>query len=259
MDVMNIKIYVFTNKGHVRENNQDALYFSGEIVSCENLNNVQSFEIQNNKCFVVIDGMGGYSGGEIAANIVAESFSENYFDSEISTREAKIKLNNILENCVKNINENYSNSEISEMGAALAGIIFCSDGILIFNVGDCRVYGINDENRENKFMKISHDHSMVQKLYDRGRISADKMRFHKRRNIITSYVSKNILNLDIFARVIDYDSYEKFFICSDGVWEALALNELENLISHPENLASKLLSPDTNCNDNVSFIIAECF
>lgn len=255
-----MKAVFYSNKGFVREHNEDALFVAGNIISgCSMTAPVEIDTKSPDNCFVVIDGMGGYEGGEQAARIVAASFIENSCNWNISTSATKEKINSILNNAIQKITNIVNDKpELAAMGAALAGMTFCNDGILAFNCGDCRVYRQQGQYLE----RLSHDHSIVQELFDKGEIEEDDMRTHPRKNTITACISSDISYMNIYSRDIPLSLHQKFLICSDGVWEALSINELEaclseNSLDTANNLTQKLLSLQDECRDNISFIIVE--
>ena len=205
--------------------------------------------------------MGGYEGGEKAAHIVASAFMEHSEDWNIPTSEAKNKITSIIiEAAKKIISAAKDNPELSHMGAVCAGVVFCNKDILVFNCGDCRVYGQRDDNH---FEKLSHDHSLVQELFDRGKIEENDMRTHLRKNIVTACISTNPSYLNIFFLELPYShEYKRIFICSDGVWEALSVVEIEeclceNSLESANNITEKLFAFQERCHDNVSFIIID--
>lgn len=255
-----MKVVFYSNKGFVREHNEDALFVAGNIISgCSMTAPVEIDTESPDNCFVVIDGMGGYEGGEEAARIVATSFIENFRSWNISISAAKGKINSILNNAIQKIADVVNDKpELATMGAALAGMALCNDGILVFNCGDCRVYRQQGQYLE----RLSHDHSVVQELFDKGEIEEDDMRTHVRKNIITACVSTEVDNLNIFFREILRKGNERFLVCSDGVWEAMPIDEIEECLCKitletANNLAQKLLDLQEHCNDNISFIIIE--
>ena len=257
-----MNITFFTNKGGVREHNEDAMFLAGSIISCCSMTApVMAYTESADRCFVVVDGMGGYHGGEKAANIVASSFAFNAEDWNIPVKAAQEKITRILETASRKISEAVNiNPQYSSMGAALAGIVFCSDGIVVFNCGDCRVYVQNGEYLE----KLTHDHSFVQELCDRGEITEEEMRTHQRKNVITACVSQNTDDIHIFFRTVPLSQkHRRFLLCSDGVWEALPLEAIEKCCAKDSvyeagnSLANCLLNLQTECRDNVSFLFAE--
>ena len=255
-----MKVIFYSNKGPVREYNEDALFVGDNIISgCSMTAPVEIDTESPDNCFVVIDGMGGYEGGEKAARIVATSFIENSEFANISTSNAKEKINAILNNAVERIiNTVNDNPKLGAMGAALAGLVFYAGGILIFNCGDCRVYRQQGQYLE----KLSHDHSIVQELFDKGEIEEDAMRTHAKKSTITACVSAESSYLNIYFREISNKGNERFLVCSDGVWEALPVEDIEECLCEDtlemaNNLVKKLLGLQEYCKDNISLIIIE--
>ena len=257
-----MNITFFTNKGGVREHNEDAIFIAGSIISsCSMAAPVTVNTESADKCFVVVDGMGGYHGGERAANIVASSFTSDVEGWNIPVESAKRKITHILETASSRISEAVKvKPQYNSMGAVLAGVIFCSDGVLAFNCGDCRVYVQNGEYLE----KLTYDHSFVQELCDKTEITEDEMRTHPRKNIITACVSQNVDDIKIFFRSVPLlEKSRRFIVCSDGVWEALPLETIEkcsvkdSMYEAGSSLASCLLNLQTECRDNISFLFAE--
>ncbi len=255
-----MKAIIYSNKGPVREHNEDAVFAAGNVISgCSMPNPVELNTETPGGCFVAIDGMGGYEGGEKAARLVALSFLEDAESWDLPVKAAKEKITVLLKRATQKIVDDVAKKPaLSSMGAALAGIALCSDGVLVFNCGDCRVYRQQGEYLE----RLSHDHSVVQELCDRGEIDEETMRTHPFKNKITACVSAHPSDLDVYLREIPYTQREqRFLICSDGVWEALSIDGLEECLAGKtmsggaEDLSKKLLSLHGQCQDNVSFLI----
>jgi len=107
--------------------------------------------------------------------------------------------------------------------------------------------------------KLTHDHSYVQELFDNGEISEDKMRTHPRKNIVTSGVIANGPSKpEFFCGEYSFKDGDKFFACSDGVWEALPIDEIQKTLSNGDvfaacsELQKRLISAEYR--DNVSFV-----
>ena len=255
-----MKTIIYSNKGPVREHNEDALFAVGNVISGSSTASPSEINVETLEgCFTAIDGMGGYEGGERAARLVALSFLEDAENWNIPMKDGREKISVILKRAAQKIMDDISeNPELSSMGAALAGIAFCADGVLIFNCGDCRVY----RQQGGYLERLSHDHSIVQELCDRGEIDEDAMRTHPRKNVVTACVSANLTDLNIYFREVPYaQGGQKFFMCSDGVWEALSIDELEGCLAEKSNvdaantLAGRLSELGDACRDNVSFLL----
>ena len=148
-------------------------------------------------------------------------------------------------------------AELASMGATIAGAAIDrgKKTVFAFNLGDCRVYRF----RGGFLDKLTHDHSRVQELFDRGEISEEEMRTHPHKNVVTAGVTADDPSASaLFCREFPLQEGDKFFACSDGVWEALPIDEIERSLSGDDPLSAcaalqaKLFA--AACGDNVSFV-----
>lgn len=251
---MSIKAAYYTGRGHVRPYNEDALSIAGLALGNKDMTLPFYLEIDAIKAaFCVIDGMGGYAGGAVAAGITAGAFAAAALPGE------EIKLGQILGMASEGIREAVRGApNLASMGATLAGIeVDAGRGtVLAFNVGDCRAYRY----RGGFLDKLTHDHSRVQELFDSGEISEEEMRTHPKKNIVIACVTAlDITASDYYSREYAIEDGDEFFVCSDGVWEALPIDEMERSLAAGGvedaccDLQKKLMA--TACADNVSFIL----
>jgi len=248
-----------TNRGVVRQENQDALFAartiaSGDMDSCE----MVAFE-EYPACLAVVDGMGGYEGGALAAHILAETFAEavnrRAFGQKFDPAADNAALSELLRKVSEKMaSETGKNPSVSEMGATVAGVLVRETTATAFNCGDCRAYRISLGEME----RLTRDHSVVQSLYESGAITEDEMRTHPRKNVVTSAVTANLRETpDIFVRTVSRVTEDEYFICSDGVWEAIPLDGMRSILAgaYPESaerLRDTLIA--ARCRDNISFI-----
>ncbi|WP_300346365.1 Stp1/IreP family PP2C-type Ser/Thr phosphatase [Clostridium sp.] len=186
-----------TDKGNVRELNEDFLSYSKE----------NEFSI-----YVVGDGMGGHNAGEVASKRAVESIicfiRENY---------GNMSLDNLLEEAILYANSKiYSMSQestgLSGMGTTITAILELKDIVYVANVGDSACFGIN----ENGIKKITKDHSLVQELVDSGCITEGEAKNHPRKNIITRAIGTNSkVDVDIFK--LSRNEYKAYLLCTDGL------------------------------------------
>jgi protein phosphatase len=149
------------------------------------------------------------------------------------------------------------NPLFAEMGAVVSGVLLREKNALAFNCGDCRTYRFSAEGLQ----RVTRDHSIVQTLFEAEEIDEDEMRTHPKKNILTSAVSADSqVELELYVKELSLRKGDSFFLCSDGVWEALSSNELAALIAQmPSSGAARELFDAllaANCQDDVSFIWA---
>ena len=262
-----MKVVAYTNMGPVRDHNEDALFAGGNVISGTSMPGPQ--EIDEGAfpgCLVVIDGMGGYEGGELAARLVANSLLEEAQEAGVRMRDiaaeiAKERIAGALRRAVRHITRAITETPglSPMMGATLAGVALCSNGVLTFNCGDCRVY----RQQSGYLERLTHDHSLVQELCDQGDIDEEGMRTHPRKNTVTACVSADLAYLNVYFRRVPYATGGRFFLCSDGVWETLPVEGLESclrgqtLMEGATTLAGALLAPGSGCRDNISFFFID--
>lgn len=251
-----VEAFFFTNKGGVRSNNEDGLVVPNALISDLSMKIPESYRGDvNNALFCVADGIGGEQKGEVASQIVLTHLRDHF--SEITDEETFISVvydaKEELERYVE------KNPESANLGCTLAGIIIQDDKALVFNIGDCRVYRINGK----FFERITKDHSVVQHLLEEGVITEDEMRYHPRKNIVTSSVSGDGIknSIHVWFKSINLREQDLFFICSDGVWECFSQDELEMIFQkHPgyafsEKILVAALARQSS--DNVSAILLQ--
>ena len=150
-----IKAYAKSEKGKIREMNQDYYYIS------DSLDEVQ--------VYILADGMGGYNGGEIASKLAvqsAKSYIEDNFKQVKKDRESIVKLvKDSMEYANMVVYEKAKeNQELQGMGTTLEIALIHNNKVYIGHIGDSRIYRI----RKEFIRKLTQDHSYVQKLVKDG-------------------------------------------------------------------------------------------
>ena len=252
-----MRCFYFTSRGDRAENNQDALAlpyraFASETDEPREFSSFRTLHaLGRPQLCAVIDGMGGYAGGDVAAKLVAETFSsvtclnlvtEPFLERLLATAQTRLAK------------EALENRELIKMGAVAAGVIVKRNRAVVFNCGDSRVYHWHN----GELLKVSYDHSLVQELCDQGEISEEEMRHHPLKNRVTAAISASpeLKPLLLWSCSVRLDKGDALFLCSDGVWEALTHEELEEAFRVPEpEAALREALCGVFCDDNVSFIV----
>lgn len=216
--------------GNVRKINEDYAIYSKE---------------EEYVLYIVADGMGGHNAGEVASKMASEKVKE-FIDNELGLDEDKY----VLENAIKYANKevyNYSlqNDSLKGMGTTLVVCLETKVGLKVANVGDSCCFGIKD----NKFIKITKDHSLVQELLDSGTITEEEAKNHCRRNVITRAVgTREKVNVDIFE--VNKMDFDYFLMCSDGLSNDLSTKDIGEILNQEKCL-------DKACNNLISLAKAK--
>lgn len=197
-----MKIVAKTDKGLVRENNQDA-YAVGELPG----------EVA---WAVVCDGMGGAAGGNIASALAVKVISDKITSSyNEKMRDSSIK--NLLDSAITAANIEvydmaYSRPDLQGMGTTVVAVVVRDNIAHIAHAGDSRAYIVNSEGVE----QITTDHSLVQNLVDRGEITKEEAEHHPNKNVITRALGVD-KRIDVDFSEIDLQENETLVLCTDGL------------------------------------------
>lgn len=239
-----MKVYSMTDIGKKRELNEDYIYTS--VLPVGGLSNL----------FIVADGMGGHNAGDYASAHAVKTFVETAKESGQDENTESI-LKNAMEKANTFIHKaSLEDKKLSGMGTTMVVATCQGDRVTIANVGDSRLYVINDTIRQ-----ITKDHSLVEEMVSLGGIDKEAARNHPDKNIITRAVGvKPCVEVDFFAlTVVEAD---KLLLCSDGLTNMLRDEEICEIVQKNEEpeQAVKALIEAANYNggrDNIAVILVE--
>ena len=168
-----MKAWGITDIGLVRKENQDAYLIREATPSGYTI------------C-VVCDGMGGAAGGRLASQIAVETFAaelEHLLTPGMMPEQLREASSYAVSQANAAIREAARKSEeYQNMGTTLVSAVSYAGGTVITNVGDSRAYHIT----KDSIVRITKDHSLVERMVDRGDITAEEARRHPNRNLITT-------------------------------------------------------------------------
>ncbi len=223
-----------THTGKVRKHNEDSLGVFPE-----------------QGLYVVADGMGGRAGGDVASQIAVDTVGR-VMDSSISLCDAIVEADRTISRAP------LSGEGRSGMGTTVVALQLTADQFNIAWVGDSRVYRINQG-----IHQLSHDHSVVQELIDRGAIDKSESRTHPRRNVITRALGNIQGDPDKVDEVTgSLSEKEVFVLCTDGLHGLVPDAVIEKIVSShtdPQQAADVLMQAalDAGGRDNISVIVVK--
>jgi serine/threonine protein phosphatase PrpC len=243
--------YLFgaTDAGRVRQNNEDA-FVTAEVTEGR-------FLIAG-----VIDGVGGYAGGEIAAALTKDMIL--HMLSVINTKDIIARLVETFNLAnEKIVEEKRDEADLSNMAcvATLAVIDRHDNQLFYIHVGDTRLYLF----RDNSLIKISRDQSFVGFLEDSGRLTEEAAMQHPGRSQINQA-------LGVTSRAGKTDEYfetgfspflpeDIILVCSDGLTDMVNSAVIADVLRNPGTLkakAAKLIehANEAGGNDNITVVLA---
>ena len=238
-----------THPGLRRKENQDACI-------------TRQLRSEDKALAAVIDGVGGYAGGERAAAI-AKDCIEQYMqlpsgDTLTMLREAVIFANNQI------AEERKKDQRLSEMCCVLTALVAdtLAQRIYFVHVGDTRLYRY----RDGKLQKLTRDHSFVGIREDAGDISEKEAMVHPHRNQILREVGSALHRLDD-NDFMDYgcDALvpgDMLLLCSDGLTDMITSQQLTGVLSINQPLINKTdrlieLANESGGHDNITVVLLQ--
>jgi len=251
---INLEIGQATHTGRVRKLNEDSII-------CVDLSKAD----RSVRVCAVADGLGGYEGGEIASKTALEAFSKSltesinmlYKDGMKPILDKDFIVRMLIEAIQAANTEVYAQAQSrgNKMATTIAAALIIGPKIYIVNVGDSRVYYLDGDD----LRQITADHSLVAELVASGKITPDEIYTHPQRNMITRCLgTQSSVEADIFLE--DLKRGNTLLICSDGLWEMVRDNQIENILlqsSSAQAACDKLVEAanENGGKDNISVVI----
>lgn len=213
--------------GLVRASNQD----------CFSLN-----EFPDGRCFAVVcDGMGGYSGGNIASEIAVRVINDELAEklsSPLPDKEVRECMTNAIRLANDKIFESAQmDTSISDMGTTAVIVYITGNILFVAHVGDSRAYLF----RDGTASRITKDHSLVQSLIDSHNITEEEALVHPYRNIITRVVGRESAPDVTFSSQI-FNPGDIALLCSDGLTNMVSDADLSAVLSEVDVLSEDVCS-----------------
>lgn len=265
MNTLRFSAAVSVDKGHVRANNEDNIYFNGVYLNSETRDGGITLRDEPEGClfvYAVFDGMGGEAYGE-EASLIAASVTHELHQRCVSFENVDTDrfIGNVVEVANERICARMQELGSGRMGATMALIVVFNNTMRVYNVGDSRVY----LHRNGTLSQISVDDSFAQRLYRMGMITREEAENHKDRNKLIQHLGidkKEMIIQPHKSNNIPLRPGDKILICSDGLTDmvtAPAINTHLMSAKPPEEICEELVC-DALANggkDNVSVIVVD--
>ena len=126
---------VLTRQGSGREINQDRVVVNDTVVDMDHPT-TGVFTVELPSLIAVLDGLGGHPAGDIAAASAAEVIASG--SSQVRTEPELVSL---VEDANRFLYEAMRvHPGLRDMGTTIAGVLVTTDTVIVFHVGDSRVY-----------------------------------------------------------------------------------------------------------------------
>lgn len=206
--------------------------------------NEDCFDIDpKQQMFVVADGMGGHSHGEIASRIAVQAIREFIqqtadhdktwpfvYDPRLQRHSNRLKaaIRIAHDRVLRAIRQD---SSLHGMGTTVVGVLLAGETAAIAHVGDSRAYLL----RNGKLDLLTQDHTWVNEQVVAGYLSEEQARSHPLKNVVTRALGGDA-EVAVDVREFEVETGDVLLLCSDGLTTMLADAEIQEQIRASQDL-----------------------
>lgn len=247
---MEIEFGARTDVGRMRQNNEDSVRVAPE----EGL-------------FVLSDGMGGQSSGEVASRMASETVVAHFHQAmknlplpSLARIEGVSEAGNRLASAFRLANQSVykaaqQNDDWQGMGATLVAVLVADDRASIAHVGDSRVYRF----RNGELELLTQDHSFIAEQVRQGLMTTQEASNSSLQNVLLRAIGADAeVEVEVSEELFSDD--DTLLLCSDGLTKELSDAQIAGVLAsvdEPEAAADRLvkLANDAGGSDNITVIV----
>lgn len=220
-----IKAYNLQELGQ-RQNQEDSLYPAlGQ-------------QTNDDRLFILCDGMGGHEKGEVASATVCETMSKTLLSMWKSTQPLTDDMFQKALDAAYDALDAKDHGEARKMGTTMTFVCLHADGATVAHIGDSRIYQLRPaaNGQPASIVFRTQDHSLVNDLVRVGEITEEEAKHHPQKNVITRAMQpcqERRAKADI-THLTDIQSGDYFYMCSDGMLEEATDENILNIITMPD-------------------------
>src|SRR5947209_11377323 len=180
--------------------------------------------------------MGGAQAGEVASQIAVEAFAQGLPDSGT----AEQRLSERVREANRRIHElSAAEHERAGMGTTLTAAYLDDSTLTIAHVGDSRAYLF----RGGSLRRLTQDHSLVEELVRRGKLTEEQAAEHPQRSIITRALGPEP-EVEVDTWTYPVRAGDVLLLCSDGLTSMITEEQVAEILGETaalEDAAERLI------------------
>lgn len=244
-----------SDKGRIRKGNEDAFVCADDL-----------------QLFVVADGMGGHSAGEVASRLAIEAvvgfirrsadrgeFSWPFgIDPNLSFDGNRLRTAIYLANR-RVFRAAEEHDDYIGMGTTVVSALLVDSTLIVGHVGDSRLYVLSDEG----LRQVTKDDSWAATVLGDD-LGSDKavLAKHPMRNVLTNVLGARE-QTEIHVSEVPLRGGERLLLCSDGLHGTLNDEAIERVLAEQEDVAAAAqalvdAALDGGSRDNVTALVVRC-
>ncbi|EEI87391.1 Stp1/IreP family PP2C-type Ser/Thr phosphatase [Anaerococcus lactolyticus] len=235
-----MKFSTITNIGKIRNENEDSF---------------SNISLGDLDFFIVADGMGGHSKGELASKLAAKLFIKYIKEADIASYNSYIKL---LEEAIFYANEEIYKLSLEDGNIRMGTTVVClcidykNKTYYLSHLGDSRAYIYRNET----LSQLTRDHSLVNDLLDSGSLTEDEAANFINKSAITRAVGTEE-KVVADSKSLPMEDGDIILMVTDGLTNELTDEKIRQIVKankDPYQISSKLIEEaiDHGGRDNIT-------
>ncbi len=259
-----LDVAAWTSAGMMRPGNEDAL----AVIHASEL------RVGVNEEYVIVlaaDGMGGSAAGEVAAALTIQTLRRHLLDESPLRRLAgepdsggtapdRDSIRQLLSDALQEANSRVHGAARSSlghrgMGCTAEAVYLDGRQVVVGHVGDSRTYLLH----RGRLVQMTRDHTMVGRMVELGRLTAEQAAAHPRRNELRQAIGcRPEVRPDLTSAALSAGDW--VVVCTDGLSSCLRPADIQQILEQSasaEAAARRLVNRANQLRaaDNVSVVV----
>jgi PPM family protein phosphatase len=207
--------------------------------------------------FVVADGLGGHTKGDVASEMTVKLVREAYYGDE--NEDIATSLRHAVEHANALIySANQAQVEPPDkdhsMGSTCVAAVLQGDKVYVANVGDSRAYIV----RDGQVKQVSQDHTPEAEKVRAGLLTEEQARAQSSNKITRCLGDKPDVEVDVFREPVQQSDI--LILCTDGLSKTISDEEIGKIVQQfePQESVQRLieLANEQGGPDNITAVVA---
>jgi serine/threonine protein phosphatase PrpC len=211
--------------------------------------------------FVVADGMGGHTKGDVASEMAVTLIRDAYYQDQSDEMPASLR------HAVERANEaifrlNEAQMDVKDekemekkgMGTTCVAAVLKENMVYVANAGDSLVYIV----RGGQVMQIAQNHSWVAEQVREGKMTQAEAEAQGKGNVITRCLGIS-LDLEVYAGSEQAQNGDVLVLCTDGLHGLVSEDEIRTIVEQygSDESASRLIerANENGGPDNITAVV----
>jgi serine/threonine protein phosphatase PrpC len=208
--------------------------------------------------YAVLDGMGGASAGDVAAQLARDTIRDFVLHRRMTLAPLQLLEAAIIAASTAVFLAAQHQRERQGMGTTVvACLVVDPKRVVIGHVGDSRAYLL----RDGRLQSLTRDHTIVEEMLDRGLLSIEEAERHPYKNVLSRNLGGRAeTRVDAFE--LELRAGDRLLLCSDGLHGYASADAIQYLLGSgdaPEHVAHDLveLALRGGGGDNATAVVIE--